>query len=209
MRRDQSHAEAGDHGLLDRLVARYLHAPREPQAAALEHLFGQQARSGTDLANQERLLGQPRQRDRALVRQRMFGRGDHQVRMIAEHRRVEVERGRRATHDDEVDVVPFELADRLLTVADVQLDVDSGVGTPERSEDLRREVLGCADRAEHDASAGATLERVDDPRASGQLGLDPCRRVDQFATHISSPQPVVGALEQRQARGSLEQAQLL
>ena len=132
------------------------------------------------------------------------------MRVFAEHFRIEVELGgRRTTHDHQVDVVTHELLDRLLPVADVQLQLYARVSDPERGDHLRREVLGGADRAEHDLAAGAGADGVDHAAAAGELGLDVRRRVHQFAAGVGAAQPVGSALEQGHTGGAFEQPQLL
>ena len=118
MRRNEGDAEAGDHRLLDGLVAAHGHADVGADARGLEQLLHQSAGAGAGLARQKSFVGEIAQRDAGFSRQPVAGRRDDDMGMVADQVDVHVDIGRRAAHDREVEIVAAQRRADLLAVAD-------------------------------------------------------------------------------------------
>jgi hypothetical protein len=80
--RDQRHAHARHHRLLDRLVAPDLHARAGGRVVGGDQPAHKVARAGPGLAQQERLTRDGAQRDAAPPGERVVGRRDDGVRVV-------------------------------------------------------------------------------------------------------------------------------
>ncbi len=206
---DQGHAEASHDGLLDRLVRGQFHRDVHRQSHGGELLLGMDPRPGTRLPDEERLLGDARERDPRRRDQRMVRGGHDYVGMIAYHLLHYLEPARGPAHHSHIDVVILELADDLLPVADRHRDCDARVCPAEGGDGLRREVLRCADGPQAHVPAVGLAERREGLRAGLDLSIDPMGRGHQHLTSLRGALSVRPAFEQLEADEFLQQAQLL
>src|SRR5579863_5133130 len=150
---DERDAETRHHCLLDRLVRANLHADTSLDAVPREESLCHQSGAGTALAHQHGLAGNIMRRDGTPLGQRMIGRRDDDLRMIADRGALHLDGLRRPTHDRYVEASALERGDGVFPIADDELHGYAGVDACESAEHLRGEVLRRGHHADGDASA--------------------------------------------------------
>jgi hypothetical protein len=178
----QSHPR--HHRLLDRLVARHLHARRGGDARVAEEPFHREAGAGSGLAHEEALLDDPGWIDRRRRDQGMIGRRDDDLGIVRERGRDHLGPFRWPTHDREVHLVLVQLVDHLGAIADREPDARGGVSGLERGQQPGREVLRGADDRDVESTAPQPLERVDALLRLLERARHVTRRVEQFPARL-------------------------
>ncbi len=204
MRRDEGDAEPGDHRLLDGLVGADLHADARLDAVLLQEALGDAARARARLAHQDGLAGNLLRLDVVPLGERMIGRRDQHLRMLADQRAFDLDAFRRPAHHRHVETAGPERGDGVFAVADDQLDVDAGMLAREGRQHLRREIFRGRDHADRHPSARQRLERGNAGGAVGEHGLDLLGAGQQFAAGGGEGEMAAVALEQRQSGLRLE-----
>ena len=200
--RDEAQAQSRDHRLLDRVVAAHLHADRRTLRVRGEEFLHRRTRSRSGLARDQRLGRQFVDADAAPGSERMRGAGDEHQRVRRQHRRLDVEVGRRPAHDGEVDRVAGEQAMHGFAVVDQEAQADFRVDRAELRQERRREVLGGAHRGDGNATAATQCGQ----RLVGfvERALDAGDLFDQHFAGLGEEDALADAFEQLAAGDFLE-----
>ena len=138
----------------------------------------------------------------------MIGRGDDDMRVLAQQALFHGNVGRRLPHDRDVEIVATQRLADVLAISDLEHDVDLGMTPRECANRKRHEIFRRADGADRNAAAAAASDHVEGLLTVNESGLDAFGQRQDLVPGIGQPHPVAGSLDQRKTGQSFEIAKL-
>ena len=138
----------------------------------------------------------------------MIGRGDDDMRVLAQQALFHGNVGRRLPHDRDVEIVATQRLADVLAISYLEHDVDLRMTLRERANRKRHEIFRRADGADRNAAAAAASDHVERLLTVNESRLDAFGQRQDLVPGIGQPHPVAGSLDQGKTGQSFEIAKL-